>query len=135
MDKESLGKVYEEGEIIIRQGEVGNCIYIIQEGQVEVVSETGGHEVRLAVVGEGDFIGEMALFDRDVRSATVRSLGQARVLTVDRKVFLGNFKQDPSLAFRIVETMSHRIRKLDAEVVRLKEEISRVKEIVEMLKI
>ncbi len=135
MDKESLGKVYEEGEIIIRQGEVGNCIYIIQEGQVEVVSETGGQEVRLAVVGEGDFIGEMALFDRDVRSATVRSLGKARVLTVDRIVFLGNFKQDPSLAFRIVETMSHRIRKLDAEVVRLKEEISRVKEIVEMLKI
>ncbi len=130
MYEESLGKVYKEGEVIIRQGEVGNNLYVIQEGQVEVFVETAGHEVRLAVIGEGDIIGEMALFDRGLRSATVRALERTTVLTVEKKVFLNNFMRDPTLAFHIVEIMSQRIRKLDAEVARLKEEITRVKEVV-----
>ena len=133
MFKESLGKAYKDGEVIISQGEVGNNLYVIQEGQAEVFVETAGHEVRLAVIDEGDFFGEMALIDKGVRSATVRSLGESRVLTVDRKVFLKNFMSDTTSAFHILETMSHRIRKLDAEVVQLKEEIASVKEIVEVL--
>jgi CRP-like cAMP-binding protein len=95
-------------------------MYVIQEGQVEVLIEEGGQEIRLAVRGEGDFFGEMALFDRDVRSATVRALGQARILTIDKKNFMRRIHEDPALAFRIVEQMSQRIRVLDAEVARLK---------------
>jgi len=119
MDTGALGKVYEKGEIIIRQGDVGECMYVIQEGEVEIYVEKDGQEVRLAVRGAGDFIGEMAVFDRDVRSATVRALGQVRILTVDKKNFLRRISQDPSLAFRIVETMSRRIRELNDEVARL----------------
>ncbi len=114
-----LGKVYEDGEVIICQGEVGTCMYVIQEGQVEVVLEGDHQEVQLGVRGEGEFLGEMAIFDRDVRSATVRALGQARVLTVDKKNFMRRVHEDPSLAFRLVETMSRRIRELNTEVARL----------------
>lgn len=120
METGALGKVYQDGEVIIRQGEAGDCMYVIQEGQADVVVEDEGKEIHLAVRGEGDFIGEMAIFDRDVRSATVRAKGQARVLTVDKKNFMRRVHEDPSLAFRIVETMSGRIRELDAEVARLK---------------
>lgn len=115
MDTGALGKVYQDGEIIIRQGEVGNCMYVIQEGQVEVLIEREEQDVRIAVRNEGDFIGEMAIFERDVRSATIRALGQVRVLTIDKKNFLRRISQDPSLAFRIVETMSQRIRELSEE--------------------
>lgn len=76
-------------------------------------------EIRLGVRGEGEFFGEMAIFDRDVRSATVKALGDARVLTVDKKNFMRRVHEDPSLAFRLVETMSHRIRELGEEVARL----------------
>jgi CRP-like cAMP-binding protein len=116
----ALGKVYQEGEVIVRQGEVGDCMYVIQEGQVEVVLEKDSGEVRLAVRGEGEFFGEMAIFEREVRMATVRALGQARVLTIDKKNFLRRIHEDPSLAYRIVQTMSHRIRELSAEVAQLK---------------
>lgn len=119
MDTGALGKVYKDGEIIIRQGDVGECMFVIQEGKVEILLEKEDQEVPLAVKGEGDFIGEMAIFDRDVRSATVRALGMVRVLTVDKKNFLRRIHQDPSLAFRIVETMSQRIRALNEEVARL----------------
>jgi len=116
-----LGRVYRTGETIIRQGEVGDCMYVIQAGKVEVIKEDGGREVSLAVLGEGDYFGEMAIFEKDVRSATVRPVGEVRVLTIDRKMFLQKIHQDPSLAFRIMQKMSHRIRDLDNEVTRLTE--------------
>jgi len=115
-----LGKIYQDGETIIRQGEVGDCMYVIQEGQVEVVLEENGRQVPLAIRGEGEFIGEMAIFEREVRMATVRALGKARVLTVDKKNFMRRIHEDPSLAFRLVEAMSRRIRELSNEVALLK---------------
>ena len=78
-----------------------------------------GREVRLAELGEGDFFGEMALFEKDVRSATVRPLGEVRVLTVDKKMFLRKIHEDPSLAFRIMQRMSQRIRELDDQLTSL----------------
>ena len=120
METGALGKVYRDGETIVRQGEVGDCMYVIQTGQVEVLQEKNDKEVRLAVLGEGDFFGEMALFEREVRSATVRAFGEVRVLTVDKRTLLRRINEDPSLAFRIVQKMSGRIRELNTEVVRLK---------------
>ena len=118
MDTGALGKEYEDGEVIVRQGEVGDCMFVIQKGKVEVISEENGEEIRLAVREEGEFFGEMAIFDRDVRSATVRAMGQARVLTVDKKNFMRRVHEDPSLAFRLVETMSRRLRELQTELTR-----------------
>lgn len=116
----ALGRVYKDGEVIVRQGEVGDCMFVIQEGQVEVIAEDGGKELRLNVLEAGDFFGEMAIVEREVRMATVRALGAVRVLTVDKKNFLGRIHKDPSLAYGVVQTLSRRIRELDAEVARLK---------------
>ncbi|MGD8753963.1 MAG: cyclic nucleotide-binding domain-containing protein [Anaerolineales bacterium] len=120
MREGALGKVYQDGEVIIQQGDVGTCMYVIQEGRVEVVTGEQGKETRLAIREAGDFIGEMSIFEREVRSATVRALGSARVLTVDKKNFMRRIHADPSLALRIVETMSKRIRELSEEVAKLK---------------
>jgi CRP-like cAMP-binding protein len=122
MEAGALGKIYQAGEVIFRQGETGDCMYVIQAGQVEIVREKDGQEVQLSVRGEGDFFGEMAIFEHEVRSATVRALGQARVLTLDKKTFLRRVHEDPSLAFHILEGMSRRIREMSAEVARLKTE-------------
>jgi len=120
----NLGKVYRSGEIVVRQGEVGDCMYFIQAGKVEVIKEKDGKEVKLAELGEGEFFGEMALFEKDVRSATVRPLGEVRVLSVDKKMFLRKIHDDPSLAFRVMQKMSRVIRQLDNELLRLRSEES-----------
>jgi len=118
MEIGGLGKLYQDGEIVIRQGEMGDNMFVIQEGQVEIVVEQDGQEVRLAVQGAGQPIGEMAIFQHQVRSATVRALGQARILTVDKKRLLRRIHEDPSLAYYMMQTMSQRVRELNAEVVR-----------------
>lgn len=124
METGELGKLYDDGEIIVQEGEEGDVMYVVQEGEVEVFVTRNGREVFLDTNGPGDFFGEMAIFERDVRSASVRARGEARVLTIDKKNFLRRIHEDPSLAFRIVETMSHRIRELIAEIARLKSDCS-----------
>jgi CRP-like cAMP-binding protein len=115
-----LGRVYADGEIIVRQGEPGDCMYVVQQGRVEVVQETEAGPHVLATLGEGEFFGEMVIFDRSPRSATVRAQGEVRLLTVDKGTFLRRISEDPSLAFRMVKKMSQRIRELNAEVAHLK---------------
>lgn len=120
----ALGKEFQDGEIIVRQGDVGDSMFVIQEGQVEVlIIDDDGSETLLRVAKEGEFMGEMAIFERENRSATLRAKGEVRVLTIDRKNFLRRVHEDPSLAFRIVQTMSSRIRELSDEIARLKHEL------------
>jgi hypothetical protein len=118
MDKGILGKIYQNGEIIVREGEIGDCMYVIQDGFVEVVIKSEDREVQLNILGKDEFFGEMAIFEHEIRTATVRALGPARILTVDHKNFLQRIHEDPSLAYRVMNEMSKRIRRLSEKVAR-----------------
>lgn len=108
--KKALGRQFSDGEIIIKQGSVGDCFYVIQEGKVEVIDEFGDNEIVVAELGETDFFGEMGIFEKDVRSCTVRAKGDAKILTMDKKSLYKSIQRDPSLAFRLLEKMSSRLR-------------------------
>lgn len=110
MKNRKLGHLYKDGELIIKQGTKGNCLYVIQEGMVEVIKETPEGDVKVAELGETEFFGEMGLFEEDVRSCTVRALGDAKVLTVDKRNLYKSIHQDSSLAYRLLEKMSNRLR-------------------------
>jgi CRP/FNR family cyclic AMP-dependent transcriptional regulator len=114
-----LGRVCHDGEIILRQGDPADCMYVVQEGRVEIIIEQEQGDIRLAVLEAGDVFGEMALFTKAPRSATVRVLGDTRVLRIDKQGFLKRVHEDPSLAFRILQKMAEHIRELNEDVVRL----------------
>jgi CRP-like cAMP-binding protein len=111
-----LGKVFTNGEVIIQQGDVGDRMYVVQTGNVEVVLESDGEERRLSSLQAGDFFGEMALFDKVVRSASVRAVGEARVLTIDKRTLLKRISEDPLLAYNLLRSMSTRVRDLNDQV-------------------
>jgi len=115
-----LGRTYADGEVIVRQGEAGDCLYVIEDGTVEIVAERDGTETVLRTAGAGELLGEMAVFEHRPRSATVRAQGTAQVLKLDRRNFLRRISEDPTLAFRIIETMARRVRELSDDVVTLK---------------
>lgn len=110
MRNTTLGHQYDDGDVIIRQGDVGQCLYVVQEGKVGVYHENDSREIKIAELGPTEFFGEMGLFEKDVRSATVRSLGESRILTIDKKNFYKTIQKDPSLAYRLLERMSKRLR-------------------------
>lgn len=115
----TLGKEYAAGQVICRQGEPGDSMFIIQAGRAIAVCNDGAVEVVVGELVAGDVFGEMAIVDHQPRSATVRAEGKARVLTLDRRAFLRQVHEDPSLAFRVLERMSARIRSLNDDVCRL----------------
>ena len=115
-----LGRLFQDGEIIVRQGEIGDCMYVIQDGFVEVIRTVEGQEVPVAQLGRNEFFGEMEVFDNQVRTATIRAVGFARVLSIDKKNLLSRIHEDPSLAYRMVQVMSSRVRDAGNELVQLK---------------
>lgn len=114
--KKAIGQLYKNGEVIVKQGTSGDCLYVIQEGKVEVILEKESEEVKLAELGRTEFFGEMGLFERDVRSCTVRALGDTQVLTVDKKNFYKSIQADASLAYRLLEKMSNRLREANLKI-------------------
>lgn len=118
MEATGLGKVYGDGDIIVRQGEVGDCVYMILGGQVEVTYEKDGKEIQLTALGPGDFLGEMALLGPNIRSATARAMGEVRVLTIHKNTFLRRMHEDPSICLNMMRKMSRRIKELGDDLIR-----------------
>jgi len=117
-----LGKVYRDGETIIEQGRTGENFYVIQSGRVEVVQSTANGEQHLIFLDTGESFGEMAIFEKEVRSATIRAVGEARVLKIDRKTLYRRIQEDPILAVNLMRKMSQRIRHLSAQLATLEAE-------------
>ncbi len=114
--EDSLGKNYKDGDNIFKENSIGREMYIILTGKVRIIKERNGVETTLATLEEGEFFGEMSLFDNNPRSATVKALGDVKLLEINQKNFLKKISRDPSLAFRMLEKMSQRIRKSDEEI-------------------
>jgi CRP-like cAMP-binding protein len=120
MESGDLGKVYRDGDVIIQQGETGDCMYVIQSGRAEVWVHRHGQDVCIHHLSTGDVFGEIALFKKGPRSATVKAVGEVRAITVDKRTFLRRVHEDPSIAFRILQRMSDRIVNLSNELVEVR---------------
>ncbi|NJD57287.1 MAG: cyclic nucleotide-binding domain-containing protein [Nitrospirae bacterium] len=120
MKEGELGRTYASGEIIFSEGEKGEVMYVIQAGKVNIMKNTPSGELTLATLDSGDIFGEMALFDKMPRSATAKALGNARILSIDKKKLFSTISHDPTLVFKMLETMSKRIRLLNEELSKLK---------------
>ena len=114
--KESLGREYDDQEVICLQGEPGDRMFMLQTGSAVVIREDEGTDTVIDTLEKGDVFGEMAIFDKQPRSATVRAQGKARVLTLDKRTFLKRVHEDPSLAFQVLKKMSLRIRSLHQQI-------------------
>lgn len=111
-----LGRVYADKETIFKEGDNGDIMYVVQSGKVRITKLTHAGELTLATLKGGDIFGEMALFDKLPRSATAAALGNARVLGIDRKKLFRSISHDPTLVFKMLETMSTRIRALNGKL-------------------
>ena len=107
---------YDSGEIVFREGDQSQEMFIVQEGKVVVTKQVAGNEVFLATLDRGDFFGEMALLESLPRSATCRALGSTRLLAIRSGELLMKIRRDPTFAFEMLQHMSRRIRHLDEQI-------------------
>jgi CRP-like cAMP-binding protein len=104
---------YPAGEIVIREGEAGETMYMIVSGQVSVhKKKEKEEEIELDRINPGDYFGEMALFEDEVRSATIRTVEASRLLVLHKREFEEIVREYPQIALHICKVLSHRLRKL-----------------------
>jgi CRP-like cAMP-binding protein len=100
------------GTVIIREAEPGDLFFVILRGEVKVsVDSPDGREVVLSHLQAGEFVGEMALFGGEGRSASVTALTECELVALARADFLAVLARDFSLTRKILQTLSSRLRK------------------------
>jgi serine phosphatase RsbU (regulator of sigma subunit) len=107
------------GSILCQEGQRGDRLYIILEGQVDIIKEMGHENERaLSLKGPGDFIGEMSMFERDgLRTASARARSKVQVAEMTHTALEAILRRNPSLAYEVVRELSLRLHETDNAVI------------------
>lgn len=110
-------RIYEKGEIIVKQGDVADSFYILAAGQVKVyISNNEDKEVIVGTLSAGEFFGEISLFDQEPRSASVAALERCYVQQLSYKSLQKVLDRSPQIAKKMMQGMSNRLRHADRQI-------------------
>ena len=112
----SRGRVrsYRAGAVLFREGDPGDALNLVVEGMVRVaVLSAGGVEATVALLGPGEFVGDLALLDGRPRSASAIAHRATKTLVVTRDDFRRWLSERPKASFALLETLSLRVRRTD----------------------
>jgi CRP/FNR family transcriptional regulator, cyclic AMP receptor protein len=101
-------EIYPAGKSIFKEGDIGDYMYVVQEGEVEIIHNGKVFET----LSEGGILGEMALIDNSRRSASAVAKSDCKLVPVDVKKFTVLVQQTPYFALQVMQVMAHRIRRL-----------------------
>jgi phosphoserine phosphatase RsbU/P len=104
---------FEPGALILEEGSFGSEVFLILEGQVDVVKGQGADEMLIATRGPGDLFGEMGLVERAPRFATIRAIEPTRLLELSEAAMRSLLADEPRLLYRIMQLLSARLREAD----------------------
>ena len=108
---------FNAGQTIFHLGDPGGLLYIIDMGKVKIYYPNAeGQEVTLAILGQNDFFGELALFDDEPRSATAETLEPTYTYTLAREEFIRYVGQNPDFAMKVMSTLAKRIRAMNEQI-------------------
>ncbi len=106
------------GEEIFREGQAGEEMYIIEDGEIEIVKLHGPVERELSTLGPGDFFGEMSLLEGRPRLATARAKSDAKILPIDASTFDQLLRDNPEITIRMLRRLSQRLRRYEEDEAR-----------------
>jgi len=117
LSRHGVSRHYSPGMSIIFQGDDSSGVFILTTGYVKVFhTDEEGIETGYRLQGPGELIGELALIDQQPRSATVTAISEVTALYIPASVFLNRLQNDPTLAVKLLLTLSKRIRSLSANL-------------------
>jgi CRP-like cAMP-binding protein len=110
-------RIYNCDSVILIEEEFGDTLFIITKGSVKITRMSeDGREVILSILGEGDFFGEMSIFDGESRSANVIAAEDLEVYILRRGDFLDLLEKHPKIAITLLGEMAFRLRKSDQQI-------------------
>ena len=110
---------YPAGEVIFRQGELGTDMFIIQDGEVQIIKHIADESHVLSKLEKGDFFGEMAILESVPRTADAVAITDVKVLVINGARFDDMLRKNPEIAVRIIRKYSQRLREANTLLERL----------------
>jgi CRP/FNR family transcriptional regulator, cyclic AMP receptor protein len=111
-----FGKEFPKGTVLFREGETGKEMFVLQAGRVVITKTVRDTEKTLAVLGPGEFFGEMALISNKPRNATAVVEEASRLLVIDPKTFEGMVRGNSEIAVRMIKKLAERLGEADAQI-------------------
>jgi len=109
--KYAIERSLPKGALLFSQGDDSDGLYIIKEGRAKVyIGDENGKEMMIAILGAGEVVGEIASLDGEVRTASVTMLEPSKILHIAQGEFRSFLKDNPELAFEIIQVLTQRIR-------------------------
>jgi CRP-like cAMP-binding protein len=109
----AVEQLFPSKSVICQEGEPGDALYIIVHGDVNVLKRTESDQTVLAVRRDGEFVGEMAILESSIRSATLEADTDVRMLVLDGDSFKAILRDRPEVAISVLQRMSRRVRELN----------------------
>ncbi len=104
-----FGKTCPAGTVLFREDERGDTMYVVQSGRVRITKEGKDGQKTLAVLGAGEFFGEMAILNNKPRTASAEVVEDARLLVLDGKTFEQMVVSNTEIAVRLIKKMARRL--------------------------
>ena len=97
------------GDYVYREGDPGDAVFVIADGEVEVLREVDGEILQLTTLRKGAIFGEMGVIRKRPRSTTTRALGNLTLLEIPAEAFLGTFEEENPLALPLLRMLCERL--------------------------
>lgn len=107
------GREYRAGDVLFREGEAGDVMFVIQSGAVQITKQAGGDDKVLAVLGPGEFLGEMAILNGKPRTATATVIEATRCIVIDSKKLESMVARNAEIALRLIKKLAKRLESAD----------------------
>jgi CRP-like cAMP-binding protein len=107
---------YEEGQVLFRQGDMGDAAYIIVEGEAEVRVGAPGGDIVVATLSRNDFVGEIAILCDVPRTATVQAKTRVVTLRIAKDLFFRLIAEFPQMSVEIMRELAARLEHTTAQL-------------------
>ncbi len=115
----SVPRRFEPGEVVFREGDASDTCYVVREGRARAIREHGdGRTITLATFGPGDFFGELAMFEDELRSATVEAIEPTHLVAVLGPDMRRLMTEHPEISTRLVISLGRRLREMNERLSR-----------------
>lgn len=113
---QKFGREIPKGTILFREGEPGKEMYVLQSGKVAISKKVRDVEKVLAILGPGEFFGEMAIISNKPRNASATVADDAKLLVIDPKTFESMIRGNAEIAVRMIKKLAERLSEADAQI-------------------
>lgn len=107
---------YQKGEVIFRQGDLGDCAYLVESGSVQISIDKAGADFPLTVLGQGEIFGEMAIIDAKPRSATATALETTRLCIISQDSLIERMQNADSVVRLLLMMFTRRTREMHSNL-------------------